>query len=111
MPRTIPFHLDENCTKAIAKGLRRHGIDVTTTPEAGLLGATDEEQAAYALPLGRVIFTQDRDFLRIHAAGTPHAGIAYCEKDTRSIGDIIDSLKLLWEIYEPGEMVGRVEYL
>jgi hypothetical protein len=28
------------------KGLRRHGIDVTTTPEAGLLGATDEEQTA-----------------------------------------------------------------
>ena len=71
MPRTIPFHLDENCTKSIALGLRRHGIDVTTTPEAGLLGATDEEQAAYALPSGRVIFTQDRDFLRIHAAGSP----------------------------------------
>ena len=76
MPRTIPFHLDENGSKAIAKGLRRHGIDVTTTPEAGLLGATDEEQAAYALPLARGIITQDRDFLRIHASRAPHAGIA-----------------------------------
>jgi predicted nuclease of predicted toxin-antitoxin system len=106
MPRTIPFPLDENCTRAIAKGLRRHGIDVTRTPEAGLLGATDEEQAAYALPLGRVIFTQDRDFLRIHAAGTPHAGLADCEKDTRSIGEMVDALGLLWEIYEPNEMAG-----
>jgi predicted nuclease of predicted toxin-antitoxin system len=84
---------------------------VTTTPEAGLVGATDEEQAAYALHLGRVIFTQDRDFLRIHAAGTPHAGIAYCEKDTRSIGEIIDGLVLLWEIDEPSEMVGCVEFI
>jgi hypothetical protein len=50
MPRTIRFHLDENCARAIAIGLRRHGIDVTTTPDAGLLGAIDEEQAAYALP-------------------------------------------------------------
>ena len=111
MPRTIRFHLDENCTKAVAKGLRRHGIDVTTTPEAGLLGATDEKQATYALPLGRVIFTQDRDFLRIHAAGTSHAGIAYCEKDTRSIGEIIQGLVRIWEFLDPDEMVRRVEYL
>src|SRR4051812_43986378 len=101
MPKTIRFHLDENCTKAIASGLRRHAMDVTTTPEAGLLGAIDEEQAAYALAKGRVILTQDRDFLRIHAAGIPHAGIAYCEKDTRSTGEIITALVLIWEIYEP----------
>jgi predicted nuclease of predicted toxin-antitoxin system len=111
MARTIRFHLDENCTKAIALGLRRHGIDVTTTPEAKLLGAIDEDQAAYALAQGRVIFTQDRDFLRINAAGVPHAGIAYCEKDTRSIGEIIDALVLLWEIFEPEEMTNRVEFI
>lgn len=40
MPRTIRFHLDENCSHAIAAGLRRRGIDVTTTPEAGLLNAS-----------------------------------------------------------------------
>jgi hypothetical protein len=111
MPRTIPFHLDENRAKAIATGLRRHGIDVTTTPEAGLLGSTDEEQAAYALPLGRVIFTQDQDFLRIHAAGIPHAGIAFSRKDARSIGEVIDALVLLWGIYDPEEVAGRVEFL
>jgi predicted nuclease of predicted toxin-antitoxin system len=111
MARTIRFHLDENCTKAIALGLRRHGIDVTTTPEARLLGALDEEHAAYALNEARVIFTQDRDFLRINAVGVPHAGIAYCEKDTRSIGEIIAALVLLWEIYEPQEMTNRVEYI
>jgi predicted nuclease of predicted toxin-antitoxin system len=111
MPKTIRFHLDENCTKAIAVGLRRHGIEVTTTPEVGLLGATDEEQAAFARLEGRVIFTQDRDFLRIHAAGVPHAGIAYCEKDTRSIGEVIAALVLGWEVYEPDEMRGRVEYI
>ena len=68
MARTIRFHLDENCHRAIAEGLRRRGVDVTTTPEVGLLHASDEKQIAYALPLGRVIFTQDRDFLRLHAA-------------------------------------------
>jgi uncharacterized protein DUF5615 len=47
MSRTIRLHLDENCPRALAVGLRRRGIDVTTTPEAGLLEATDEEQTAY----------------------------------------------------------------
>ena len=111
MPRTIRFHLDENCPRALAVGLRRRGIDVTSTPEAGLLEATDEVQTAHALSEGRVIFTQDEDFLAIHASGTPHPGIAYCKKDTRSIGEIIRGLILIWEVYEPDDMAGRIEYL
>lgn len=111
MPKTIRFHLDENCSKAIAVGLRHHGIEVSTTPKVGLIGATDEEQVAHARLESRVIFTQDRDFLRIHAAGVPHAGIAYCEKDTRTIGEVIAALVFLWEVYEPEEMRQRVEYI
>jgi len=57
MSRTIRFHLDENVPSAVAEGLRRRGIDVTTTPDAGLMGATDEVQASFALAEGRVIFT------------------------------------------------------
>ena len=111
MPRTIRFHLDENCHRAIAEGLRRRGVDVTTTPEAELLQATDGEQVAYSLREGRVLFTQDRDFLRLHAAGVPHAGIAYCEKDRKSIGTLIQGLILIWELLEPPDMANRVEYL
>lgn len=111
MPRTIPFHLDENCHRAIADGLRRRGVDVTTTPEAGLLSAADQQQLAYCLAQRCVLFTQDRDFLRLHAAQVPHAGIAYCDKDTRSIGEIIQGLVLIWELLEPEEMANRVEYI
>jgi predicted nuclease of predicted toxin-antitoxin system len=111
MPRTIRFHLDENCHRGLAEGLRRRGIDVTTTPEAGLLSATDEEQAAYCLKAGRVIVTQDRDFLRLNAEGVPHAGIAYCDKDTKSIGEMIFGLVRMWEGLEPEAMPGRVQFL
>ena len=111
MARTIRYHLDENCHRAIADGLRRRGVDVTTTPEVGLLNASDEEQLAYALPQGRVVFTQDRDFLRLHASGVPHPGIAYCDKDTKSIGEIIAMLVLIWEVYEPEDMANRVEFI
>ena len=47
MARTIRFHLDECCDPAIADGLRRATIDVTTSQEAGLIEAEDEQQAAY----------------------------------------------------------------
>lgn len=111
MSRTLRFHLDENCPAAIADGLRRRGIDVTTTPELGLIGATDEEQASHALAEGRVIFTQDQDFLRIHAASIPHAGIAYCHQRKRSIGQIIAGLTQIWETMEPEEMQNWLVYL
>jgi predicted nuclease of predicted toxin-antitoxin system len=95
----------------LAVGLRRRGIDVTTTPEAGLLGATDEQQIAHAMRDGRVIFTQDEDFVAMHASGAPHPGVIYRRPDVRSVGDLIRGLTLVWEIYEPDEIAGRIEYL
>lgn len=95
MPRTIRFHLDEHCPHAIAEGLRRLGIDVTTATDAGLLRAADEDHVAFGLAQGRVIFTEDDDFLSLNARGVPHAGIAYCHQQTRSIGEIIAALVLI----------------
>ena len=111
MPNTVRFHLDENCDPRIAAGLRRHGIDVTTAVEAGLLHAEDEEQLAYAMAEGRVIFTRDADFLRLDAAGLPHPGIAYCQQRSRSLGEIVRRVVLIWEVYDPEDMRNRVEYL
>ena len=110
MPKTIRFHLDENCDPRIALGLRRHGIDMTTSADAGLLHALDEEQLTFAGAEGRVMVTHDSDFLGI-AAGAQHAGIAYCHRERRSLGQIIRRLILLWEVYEPGEMKNRIEFL
>jgi predicted nuclease of predicted toxin-antitoxin system len=111
MPRTIRFHLDEHVPHAVAAGLRRRGIDVTTSTEAGLLGAADADQVAYGLAQGRVIFTEDDDFLALAAAGVEHAGLAYCRQNTRSVGQLVRALELLWDVYEPDEMRNRVEFL
>ncbi|MEH2378056.1 MAG: DUF5615 family PIN-like protein [Nostoc sp.] len=62
MTQKIRFHLDENVSNAIAEGLRRRGIDVTTTPEKRLIGISDGEQLYFAMSESRVIFTHD-DFL------------------------------------------------
>jgi predicted nuclease of predicted toxin-antitoxin system len=111
MPRTIRFHLDENCSHAIAAGLRRRAIDVTTSPEVGLLRAIDEDQLAYCLAESRVIFSYDDDLLRLAASGAEHAGIAYGQQRKRNIGDIVRGLVLIWERLDPSDMAGQVKYL
>ncbi len=72
--------MDENVTLAVALGLRRYGIDVTTSQESGLLGQSDEVQLRFVQGAGRVIFTQDQDFLIIASQRRDHPGIAFCRK-------------------------------
>jgi len=110
MPRILRFHLDEHVDAAVADGLRRRGIDVTTTSGACLLGATDDAHVAFANEQGRVIFTNDDDFLRIHRRGDLHPGIVYCQQQSRSVGEIIRTSALVWEVLEPDEMRNRVEF-
>jgi len=111
MSRTIRFHLDENVSNLIAEGLRRRYIDVTTTPEQALVSVSDEEQLAFCFSSERIIFTQDADFLRLHHAGANHAGIIYCHQGSRSVGDIIRSLVLIWECLEVEEMRNHLEFI
>jgi predicted nuclease of predicted toxin-antitoxin system len=111
MARTIRYHLDEHVARAVANGLRRRGIDVTTAAEAGLLGADDVAHIAFGNVEDRIIFTQDDDFLALAASGIHHSGLAYCRQHARSIGQIVDALELMWEVYEATEMRDRVEFL
>src|SRR5438270_13452697 len=111
MARTLRFHLDEVCDPRIANGLRLRGAAVSTAAEAGLLGAPDEAHLAYAWSQARVIVTHDTDFLRLHASGAEHSGIVYCPPQKHSLGEMIRLLGLIWELLEPGEIRGRVEFL
>jgi predicted nuclease of predicted toxin-antitoxin system len=105
------FHLDEHVALGVASGLRRRGIDVTTTADAGLLDATDEDHLAFALREDRVIFTQDRDFLRIAARGDRRAGIIYAAQGSRTIGEVVRFLTLMHDCLTGDDIRGRIEYL
>ena len=111
MPDRIRFHLDEHVDPAIAAGLQRYGIDVTTTVGASLRTQEDAVHLAFANAERRVIVTHDNDYLRFHAQALPHPGMVYCPPQTRSIGQIIARLRLMWEIMTPEEMRNRVEFL
>jgi uncharacterized protein with PIN domain len=105
------FHLDEHVDPAIAYGLRLRGVDVTTTIDAKLVSAPDESHLEFARREGRVIFTNDPDFLRFDSAGVEHFGIAYCSRSARSIGYIVRHLCLMHDCLEADGVRDRVEYL
>jgi len=107
----IRYLLDENVPLAVADALRRRKIEVLTAGDAGLRGAPDTEYLELSFTGGRVLVTHDSDFVRMHRAGQPHAGIVYGEQGTRTIGQIVSVLITIHDILEPREMVGRLEFL
>jgi hypothetical protein len=111
MAERLRFHLDEHIDPDIARALRSRGVDVTTTVEASLRSSSDEVQLAFVLEQRRVLVTHDDDFLRLHSQGARHYGIAYCAKDTFTMGEIIRYLLLMYEVLNSDDMLGQVEYI
>lgn len=72
--------------------------------------ATDEQHLARATTAGRVLVTQDADFLALHASGVSHNGIAYARQGT-PIGDMVRGLLLIFDVLTPDEMINQVEFL
>lgn len=110
MNERIKFYLDEHVHPAVAAGLQRRSVDVLTTQAANMLSATDVEHLVLAMAEGRVVFTQDVDFLRLHADGQAHAGIVYAQQRT-AVGYIVRGLMLIYQLLSPEEMQNRVEFL
>jgi uncharacterized protein with PIN domain len=105
----VRFLLDEHLPRAIAQALRRRGIDVVTSSDAGLLGAPDEAHLERARVEGRIVVTRDADFLRLQYRG--HMGIAYYAQGSRSVGQIVTALELIFEALGSEEMRDHVEFL
>lgn len=110
MVQAVKFYTDEHVARAVTRGLRERGVDVLTAVQAGLMSATDEQHLQRALQESRVVVTQDDDFLRLHAAGVEHSGIAYAPQGT-PIGRLIRGLMLIWQVLDADEMRNHVEYL
>jgi hypothetical protein len=54
--------------------------------------------------------TMDSDFLLLASDGVSHAGIAYANPQ-RSIGHLIGSLMLVYDVLTLADMTNHVEYL
>jgi predicted nuclease of predicted toxin-antitoxin system len=108
---SIRFLLDEHVSHAIARPLRKQEIEVLTASDAGLLAASDSDYLAYSHSGQWVVVTRDDDFLVLHAQSVPHAGIAFCAQNTRSVRAIIAGLLLIYQMLDSSEIARRVEFL
>jgi hypothetical protein len=106
----IRYYADVHVPASVTRALRRRGVDVLTAQDVGMEMASDENHLIRATAEGRVLVTQDADFLVLHASGTPHAGIAYAQQGT-AIRRMVNGLLLIFDVLTPEEMAGWVEFL
>jgi hypothetical protein len=112
----IALYLDEDSEdRELAAALRRAGIKVLTTAEAGNRRLDDPAQLAFAADRGMAIVTANaKDFRPLHAewlnAERIHAGIIIRFQGI-TLREEIRRLTLLATTRSPEEMRGAVEFL
>ncbi len=107
--------MDVHVPSAITEGLRRQGIDVVTSQEDGTREVGDEALLERASELGRILFSQDRDLLRIANAwqnqNRAFAGVIFAHQQGLSIGLCVEELGLIAKCCSAQEVADRVVYI
>ncbi len=107
--------MDVHVPATVTEGLRLRGVDVLTSQEDGTREINDEALLERASALGRLLFSQDRDLLRIatrwQQAGNGFPGIVFSPQIETSIGRLIEDLELLATCCLTEEVADRVTYL
>lgn len=106
----VRYYLDEHVSRAIEHGLQQRLIDAVRAFSAGNQGADDAAHLAYATELGRVVYTNDTDFLRLHALGNSHAGIVYAPVGI-SVREAVEGLAVIHQVLSAEEMQNHVGFL
>jgi hypothetical protein len=107
--------MDVHVHRGITLALRRRGIDVLTSQEDETRTLSDDLLLDRASQLGRILFSQDRVFLRETSSrlstGKAFAGVVYAHPLRVPIGTCIADLELLAKSCTPKEMANQVIYL
>ncbi len=99
---------------SIARALRERGYDAISTPEAGNIGQSDEDQLLYAISRKRAILTFNVcDFVLLHTeyiqSNQKHWGIVVSKH--LPIGVVVRRMLALLNSLTDDEMQNRLEYL
>jgi hypothetical protein len=90
-------------------------VDALTSQEDGTRTAIDETLLARSTELGRILVTQDEDFLQLAAAwqsaGRRFTGIAFAPQQGASVGRHVDDLELIAQCATEAELENLVTYL
>ena len=97
--------------EAAATQLVIHGIDVLTTQEAERCGTDDLDQLYFAAGLGRVICSQDKDFLELARTDPAHCGIVFIGYKSQGISALVRALRELHRNETAESMENGLVYL
>jgi hypothetical protein len=107
--------MDHHVPVAITAELRRRGIDVLTAQEDESDQLDDDLLLERSRQLDRVLFSQDRDLLRIANerldSGRDFSGLVYAHQLSITIGQAIRDLELLAQALDPQDIRDRIEFL
>jgi predicted nuclease of predicted toxin-antitoxin system len=111
----VALYMDVHVHSAITEGLRSRGVDVLTAQEDDSARLDDPALLDRATERGRVLFTQDQDFLREgplrQRLGMPFAGIIFAAQNQSLLGRYVADLELIAQAGDPTECANRVIYL
>ena len=109
------LYMDTCVHSAVTSGLRARGVDVLTTQEDGHTETPDPLVLDRAGELGRIMYTEDRDFVREgvrrQRAGIPFASVIYAHALRVPIGKRVDDLHMMAECGSPEDADSVVWYL
>ena len=115
---TVRFLADEDLDVDIIQGLRSRepAIDILDVKSAGLRGTGDPALLELAAQQGRIVVTYDRNTMTRHfrarvEAGKPASGLFILPQQQSAIGEIIESLLLIWAASQAEEWRNRMLYL
>lgn len=107
--------MDVHLPSAITDECRLRNVDVLTAQEDGARQFSDSDLLDRATELGRILVTQDTDFLAEASArmrsGRSFMGVIYAAQTSIRIGTFVDDLELIAKADDPAHWVNRVVYL
>jgi hypothetical protein len=108
----LKLYMDVHIPAAITAGLVRHNIDVLTSQDDGTREVEDTVLLQRATDLGRLLFSQDQDFLRIasqwQSDGRFFSGLVFADQQGASIGQCIEDIELLALCCTEAEVANQV---
>jgi hypothetical protein len=111
----LRYYMDHNVQEAITVALRARGIDCLSCEEDGMTQSDDADILQRATDLDRVVFSEDRDFLKIASAwmrrGREFGGVVFGKQLEITIGGATRDLELIAVAMSQDEIRSQIVYI